>query len=279
MHCLPHLDNLLFTVSLHAFNMKTLSFAAEEEIKNFDGIIEYNFTPEPPSDSEEEDLMDEGFSPGERRRWRSYDLEEHTGLQTAYPDEDYYHLSQTLVPLELGVKNGERVGRKVWIRGVELRGTIQIPRRVSTSDIPNWDRIRVILFVNRQQNEDPTKVDQLLDKAHVGLDGNNNPVYKESTLSFYNTNSFRQFDIWSDKTYTLIAPSLVGDSVIGATVSHIHEATERGDVIHYSADKYPPEGARLESIIPSKNIQLIVLSETLSAAIRLNVRVYYTDGN
>nr|AUH21331.1 hypothetical protein [uncultured bacterium]AUH21337.1 hypothetical protein [uncultured bacterium]AUH21343.1 hypothetical protein [uncultured bacterium]AUH21349.1 hypothetical protein [uncultured bacterium] len=189
------------------------------------------------------------------------------------PGAHYSALQQTLVPITSG-KSGtnERIGNTVFIKGIELRGTVIMPSHGFTADYQNWDRVRLLIFDNNSQNELPITAEDVLDTFPVDQ---GNPV--PSTLSFYNVNGFDKFTIWSDITYGVLSTSNIGTTSgdMGAAMTHVSQAYNKSLQVKYSG----PQSSDFDQVdnITSNNLCILALSETGAATYNLNMRVYYTD--
>lgn len=95
-------------------------------------------------------------------------------------------VSPSLNLIAAGTKENERIGRKCTVHSVHLRGTVNMP----TSSIPLNERIRVIIYCDKQNNGGAVAVTttDLLETASVN--------------SFRNLSNSGRFNFLQDQTFT-----------------------------------------------------------------------------
>lgn len=203
---------------------------------------------------------------------KHFDTEEAIQFQNLGGSPGYStFISHTINPIVQGVASDQRIGNRVWTKGLELRGTVIINDHTTSSTFPNWDRVRLIVLINHQQNNVITIASDIMDTARTSQG-----TQVISTNSFYNPDGFDRFTILSDKTYPLVAATydVTADQSM-QVMTHINDSFNETVLLHFDADE--PGDIDLIDNIVSNNIQLLLLSETSAARVNLNIRLYYTD--
>ncbi len=167
--------------------------------------------------------------------------------------------SDTLVAMAIGTGESNRIGRKIQLKGIYMRGSIQLNNQTVPGSTA--DRVRVILYWDKQTNKAAAAVTDLLKTANVD--------------SFRNLNNSGRFMFLHDKTYALSSQSggplsttttNYGEKRVNLTVSKNVSIT-----IEFVADT--PSVADLAS----NNIGVMCISQDGLVTIGYTARIRYTD--
>ncbi len=96
-----------------------------------------------------------------------------------------------------GVAEQQRIGRKVTITKLSMRGLVKLPAQANGDDA--FNRIRIIIYQDKQTNGATAAVTDLLDTADID--------------SFRNLENSGRFNFFYDKTITFMPPNAYFDSV------------------------------------------------------------------
>ena len=175
---------------------------------------------------------------------------------------------ETLCTVDEGAGENNRIGHHILTRALELRGSISLPtiETHSASD-PAWDQIRLILFVDRQNDDEVTPQEFLL-TSMFSQTGEQIP-----STAFYNPQGFGRFQILDDRTWTLTYATMDTDTLIGVSTQILLTYDNLQYDILYDAGTIS-SGNPWEHIT-SNNIKLIVLTKHGIAEYDLFWRLYF----
>lgn len=168
-----------------------------------------------------------------------------------------------------------RVGRKVTVQSIKIRGHISVANQADQSAADLASKCRLILYVDQQTNAAQAQGEQLM--ADPGA-----ATSQLTVNTFQSTANFGRFKVLRDKVYTLMNPNMVattaaGNTVCSAGLQKSFKLTYRfpkGMVVRFNATN----GASVADIIDN-SFHLIGLttSTTLAPTIHYQCRVVYTD--
>lgn len=163
-----------------------------------------------------------------------------------------YMIAATLLTIPQGTTEVTRVGGKINITNVNIRGVLEGP--VGLANVP--DQVRVILFWDKQCNGAQPVVTDLLKTANY--------------LSYLNMDNVERFQIIKDKLYMV---DVVGWDGTNALYKQLPlKVNYKCNVpIHYSSTT----GAVAE--IKSNNLGILFISQLGKASFAFNCRVKFTD--
>lgn len=194
-------------------------------------------------------------------------------------NSSYHRIVQTVNAVQQGPEAFSRTGKRITVRGLELRATIILPEHDLGADEEAWDRVRLLVVEDNQCNNAPYTIDKLIVKL-LSIPPPAQDIF--NTLSMYSVPGMERFKIWSDKTYELASSysSLFagGLNVSNATFSHLHDSFNIETQILFAKDDYDEmdPATRIE-MISCNNLSIVVLSETKESFVDLNYRLLYTD--
>jgi len=122
----------------------------------------------------------------------------------------------SLVEIQQGQNESERIGRKVLLKYIECRYIILLPARVGVNPVPNGDIIRTIVYLDKQCNGAAAAVADIMEQQQenglynltnvpgrfeILLDRtepiNYNTISKTSAGDFYSTGELYSYYKWS----------------------------------------------------------------------------------
>ena len=109
----------------------------------------------------------------------------------------------------VGAALNQRIGRKVNVHSVKLRGNVVVPAQTANTNPDAATRVRVILVQDTQTNAGAMTAAQLM----------NDGTAADNTLSsFQNPNNFGRFKVLKDKTYSLTNVNMTGSPTSGDVI-------------------------------------------------------------
>ncbi len=110
------------------------------------------------------------------------------------------YLSDNLCLVPEGVKESQRIGRKITVTSVHIKGTLLL---VSTTDVSETsDHCRIIVGINKQTNGIQAPLIDLVSPATAGI------------FSHRNVSNMHKFRILSDKMFTINSTCGAGDATV-----------------------------------------------------------------
>lgn len=169
-------------------------------------------------------------------------------------------LNPSLNLIPQGVTESTRVGRKCVLRSLSIRGSIKLPS--ATSSASSSDRIRIIVYIDKQTNGATALVGDLL-QATVLIN------------QFANLASMSRFTVLCDKMYSPVVHAAAGNGTTNEFGEHIIS-------INYNFKLNLPLEFNLTdgalTTIRSNNIGVMGVTESGLANISYVSRVRFSDG-
>lgn len=107
----------------------------------------------------------------------------------------------TLVVPVLGSDYNNRVGRKIQILSIKIRGTITVPPQTSQTSGDSATKCRLVLVLDKQTNASQLNAEDVFNSGGAS----------DAVNMFQNPSFFGRFRILKDKTFKLEDPNLVYD--------------------------------------------------------------------
>ncbi len=166
--------------------------------------------------------------------------------------------------LRIAEGNGEsgRIGRKITIKSINWRFTIDVPEADGVANPQNSDTVRVILYLDKQTNGAAAAITDILETA--------------SFQSFNNLSNSKRFRTLLDRTYT------INVKAGGSNGTTSDWAQNRIDDTFFKKVNIPIEYANTATdgslaTIRSNNIGLLLISGTGVAGFQSKMRLRYSD--
>lgn len=167
-------------------------------------------------------------------------------------------LNSVLFNITQGSGESDRIGRKITVKSMYVRGNILLP---AATDINNTqDELRVIIYQDKQSNGAAAAVTDIVQNADL-----------RSFLNLANKNRFR---ILADKNYVILAPGVGGNGTthsVGAAGKHYKISLPKLNIpVEYTAST----GAITD--LASNNIGVLTFSKNglITNTWRCRVRFY-----
>ncbi len=168
-------------------------------------------------------------------------------------------VQSSLVTIAQGTTESTRIGRKVNIRGVYWKYTVDIPP-ASGGGGGTGDTVRVILYQDKQTNGAAAGITDIVESADY--------------QSFYNLSNIGRFDILMDRTHALNPSAGAGNGTANdfGEVTHSYKfGTNKLIPIEYNSTT----GALTE--VRSNNLGVLLLGRAGVAGFTSKMRIRYTD--
>ncbi len=160
--------------------------------------------------------------------------------------------------------NGEsgRIGRKITIKSINWRFTVDVPEADGVANPANSDTVRVILYLDKQTNGSAATILGILETA--------------SFQSFNNLSNSKRFRTLMDRTYTLnVKAGGSNGTTSDWAQNRIDDTFFKKVNIPIEYDNSATTGAL--STIRSNNIGLLLISGTGTAGFQSKMRLRYSD--
>lgn len=163
----------------------------------------------------------------------------------------------SLLHIVQGISESERIGRKVTVKRISMKGQIELPEQTATS--AGSDRLRIVIYKDKQTNGAAATVADLLQSADID--------------SFRNLENSGRFQFLYDKTIAINASAAAGNGTANDSfniVRHMKWNKELNLSIEYSSTT----GAITE--LRSNNIGVMCISDQGRATFLYSWRARYT---
>lgn len=110
-------------------------------------------------------------------------------------------------PLGQGSAFYERIGRRITVNKIRIRGEIVIPFQTNQSTADDAGIVRFVLYQDKQTGAAQAQAEQVFDVNSPQLTAANGlPIHY-----FQNASNFGRFKVWVDKTFRLTPPPISYD--------------------------------------------------------------------
>lgn len=108
-----------------------------------------------------------------------------------------------------------RVGRKVQVHAIKIRGQIELTEQTASTAVMDNQMVRLILYIDNQSNGTQSQGEDVIDSpATIGGD-------TTGPLNFYqNTKNFGRFKVLKDKMFSL-TPTAAANNASATTISTV----------------------------------------------------------
>lgn len=177
------------------------------------------------------------------------------------------HIESSLINIVQGTTESQRVGRKCTIKRIGLKIEYSLNRVDTRSEPPIGNKLRIILYQDRQCNGAAATPSQILEDLTTG----------DAVRSFRNLSESGRFRLMMDRVFTLTPQTLTritSDNFSSSNIVRFHQFYKNCNIpIEYSG----PTGAIGE--IRSNNIGMLLISDnnTTDTTINVTSRVRFSD--
>lgn len=122
-------------------------------------------------------------------------------------EQDPATLNTLVVPVQ-GAQINNRIGRKIYINKLRIRGVLTATANADQADVASWPNVRMILYQDQQTNGAQAQGEEVMAA----------PATATAPLAFSSHQSlanFGRFKVWKDKTYSFKGAYAAPDTATG----------------------------------------------------------------
>jgi len=175
-----------------------------------------------------------------------------------------------LLKIVAGGEVNQRIGNKITVRNVNIRGELQLNTSLPTNQAP---QVRMVLVLDKQANAGTAEWKNVFEEAYLTPSTHTDPQDLNLQLQMRNMSQAKRFQVLKDKTITLNSGGQcqVGANVYLTTTSKFFKMSWRGAL--------PVSYASAAAATPTtNNLLLFFVTDVVSTVTTATViRVKYTD--